>query len=114
MKLSGVGVAQMRWGAQVVNDEVCSGLMVISMKALAMSDDDVLEGLSLSYPGYSGPCLIVRFVSAEDVVNKSDEMLAGLFGVPVDSLNWGPSSEYCVLPVTGKTQKTGLLLSWCP
>ncbi len=116
MELTRVDVAQVRWGDYIVDsptDEEC-GLMVVSMKALAMSDQDVLKGVSKTFPDYYGPCLIVRFISAADVVNKTEEMHEGMCGSLVDHLGWGNSSEYCMLHVDGKTQKTGLLLSWCP
>lgn len=115
MECDGMRVHEASWGSRMTPapSPIDADLVMISMKALAMTEEQILEGFGRFVGGGRQSCLVVvRMVSSREVSSLVSEL-----GLPVEPLDpdcaWS-SSGHLVLPYTSRRPDSALLLSIHP
>ncbi len=115
MGCDGLRVHEASWGSRMTPapSPIDTDLVMISMKALAMTEEQVLEGLDrFAGGGCRSSLVVVRMVSSCEVSGLVSDL-----GLPVEPLEpdctWG-SAGHLVLPYVSRRPDSALLVSIHP
>lgn len=109
--LEDVSVHGVRWGQGGPLTRRQADLLIVSMKALHLPDPALLARAAAMAPGWEGPLLVVRFVTAQDARSRTFDPA---LGAPAGSCP-DPTRPHHRFRVLGDEDlHSSLLLSWYP
>ena len=111
MGLDGVCVHTSRWGDGVPYSSHAADLLIVSMKALHLPESIILAHAHAAFPGWRGPLLVVRFVTAEDARTGTWDQGLEIPGCPRGSVD---QSHHRFALLADPGLHSSLLLSWHP